>query len=412
VKVLISAFTAHPRGSSEQGVGWNWSAQAARSHDVWVLTNRFHEADIRRELEEHPNPHLHFVFHSVPKEPTIWSAARKFHPVYYPAYLLWQATALDHARKLHEEIGFDVTQHLTWASHRFPSLLAWLDAPFIWGPIGGGESAPANLYRSLGARLALGELTRDTSNWLVRVDPTVRHTANRATRILTTSQETAAMLPGEAAQKAEIYPAIGLRLGDLDKEIERTTPAEHTKEARLLFVGRLVAWKGCQFALEALAKLAAAGRKATLTVVGMGPELKHLQARASELGIAEQVDFRGNLPHEQVLQLCLSHDVFVFPSLHDSGGQAVLEAMYLGLPVICLDLGGPALSVGDTGIRVACHSVEQVVEDLADGIETILGNPALRSEMIGGARDRVIQMYDWDHKAEFIGQLYERTTTC
>ncbi len=412
MKVLISAFSAHPRGSSETGVGWNWSFQASRSHEVWVLTNRFHEADIRQELIDRPNPNLHFVFHSVPKEPLVWASARKFHPVYYPAYLLWQATALKQARQLHKEIGFDVTQHLTWASHRFPSFLAWLDAPFMWGPIGGGENAPTKLYRSLGPRFAVGELIRDTSNWMVRFDPAVRHTAGKASKILTTSRETKSMLPADSASKAEIYPAIGLRLGDLDKEIDLAAPPEHGKGARLLFVGRLVSWKGCRFAIEALAKLIAGGRKASLTVVGTGPELQHLKALASDLAVAEHVHFRGNMPHEQVLQLCLSHDIFVFPSLHDSGGQAVLEAMYLGLPVVCLDLGGPAISVGDSGIRVACLSVDQIVEDLAAGVETILSNATLRNEMIEGARDRVIQMYDWDHKAEHIGRLYESILGC
>ena len=84
--------------------------------------------------------------------------------------------------------------------------------------------------------------------------------------------------------------------------------------------------------------------------------------------------------------------------------------MYLGLPVVCLDLGGPALSVGDSGIKVACRSLDQIVEDLAAGVEAILSNSTLRNEIIEGARERVIQMYDWDHKAEYIGRLYESTT--
>jgi glycosyltransferase involved in cell wall biosynthesis len=412
LKVLISAYSITPHGSSEQGVGWNWSVQAARNHEVWVLTNSFPRRSITAEMEEHPNPNLHFVYYSTPKEVAMRDIAHKFHPVFYPNYLAWQATAIKTARRLHHEIGFDVAQHVTWASYRFPSVLAAVDVPFIWGPIGGGETAPARLYPQLGLRPALGEVVRETSNWLTRLDPFVRRTASRATRILVTSEETKNKLPGSARKKAEVYPAIGLSLQELDAEVCRAPEDEERGGvARLLFAGRLVSWKGCNFAIQALAQLLSTGTRARLTVAGVGPNLDSLKTLAYNLGVAEHVDFLGNVPRAEVLRLCQTHDVFVFPSLHDSGGVAVLEAMYLGLPVVCLDLGGPAISVGDAGVRVAAHNVDQIVDDLASSIRRILNDDAFRRDITTRARERVIQLYDWDHKAQYISDLYERTAT-
>ena len=115
----------------------------------------------------------------------------------------------------------------------------------------------------------------------------------------------------------------------------------------------------------------------------------------------------GAVPHNEVLALYQTHDVFLFPSLHDSGGIAVLEAMYLGLPVVCLDLGGPAVSVGDAGIRVRCEDAQQIVLGLADGVRRLLSDEALRKDMVTRARARVVELYDWDSKAEYISDLYE-----
>ncbi len=410
MKVLISAFSVNPTGGSEQGVGWNWAVQASRHHEVWVLTNTAPEEAVVQELAERPNANLHFVFHRGPREHALRSLGRRFHLFYYPAYLSWQASAVGAARRLHSEVGFDVTQHVTWASCRFPSALAWLDVPFIWGPVGGGETAPRGTYASLGLCAALGEVARETSNWLTRLDPLVRHTAKQAARILTTTEETRALLPAGSASKADVYPAIGLSLRDIDQALTDDPEARWRaagSDVRLLFVGRLISWKGCDSAIRTVAALARSGTRAHLTVVGVGPELSALQILARDLGVDSKVDFLGAVPHKRVLALFRDHDVFLFPSLHDSGGIAVLEAMYLGLPVVCLDLGGPAVSVGDAGIKVPCRNARQVVEGLADAVRRLLSDVALRKTLVARARARVIEVYDWDSKAQYISDLYE-----
>ena len=407
-RVLISAFNCLPGAGSEHDVGWNWAVQAARYHEVWVLTRELYADAIREELSRRPVPNLNFVYQPVPVNGAIARTARVV-PYAYASYLAWQAAALGRARKLHEQIRFDVAHHLTWATYRFPTFLAWMEIPFVWGPVGGAERAPRAVYATLGRRAVLGELLRDASNHIWRYDPLARRTANRASQILVTSQQTLEVLPPWAACKAEIYPAIGLNTDFLDAQVDPAESKGHSNGGRrLLFVGRLVSWKGCALAIRALAKLER--QDVSLTVVGSGPEGRHLEREAHSLGLANRVRFLGEVPREEVVRLCRSHDAFVFPSLHDSGGIAVLEAMYFGLPVICLDLGGPALSVADAGIRVECKGGgEQVVTELARAFESVLGNRDLHSQLAGRARRRVVEFYDWERKAAFIRDLYEST---
>jgi glycosyltransferase involved in cell wall biosynthesis len=150
------------------------------------------------------------------------------------------------------------------------------------------------------------------------------------------------------------------------------------------------------------------GTRARLTVVGSGPEADTLRTLAASLGVAAQVDFLGALPRAEVLSLYRQHDVFLFPSLHDSGGIVVLEAMYLELPVVCIDAGGPAVSVGDAGIRVPCTSREEVIAGLAGGVKSILDSASLAADLRDRAKQRVCDLYDWEAKPRFLRELYRR----
>jgi len=89
--------------------------------------------------------------------------------------------------------------------------------------------------------------------------------------------------------------------------------------------------------------------------------------------------------------------VLLFPSLHDSSGNAVLEALAQGLPVICFDLGGPGTIVDSTCGRVVAtgrRSEAACVTGLADAIEELSRAPALCRELGAGAGVRA-QQYHW-----------------
>jgi len=97
----------------------------------------------------------------------------------------------------------------------------------------------------------------------------------------------------------------------------------------------------------------------------------------------------------------------VHPSLHDSGGWVCLEAMAAGRPVICLDLGGPALQVTqETGIKVPAISPDQAIRDLAAAMVKLATDPALRARMGQAARPRVREHFNWDKKCDFMMRIY------
>src|SRR5215207_5807638 len=153
MKILISAYACEPNKGSEPGVGWNWARQAARFHQVWVITRKNNQSAIESELSRNPVSNLNLVYHDLPKWARFWKRGSRGVHLHY---LLWQLTALRKVQRLHREVEFDAGHHVTFVSFRFPSCLCSLGIPFIWGPLAGGERVPFRFYSVVGFRGGVG----------------------------------------------------------------------------------------------------------------------------------------------------------------------------------------------------------------------------------------------------------------
>jgi len=92
-------------------------------------------------------------------------------------------------------------------------------------------------------------------------------------------------------------------------------------------------------------------------------------------------------------------DLLLFPSMHDSSGNVVLEAMASGLPVVCLDLGGPAQIVNNNCghvVPVKGLSADQVIEELSSALTKIAKNPDIASRLRTGALERARE-FSWQN---------------
>ncbi|HEY2119655.1 MAG TPA: glycosyltransferase [Candidatus Acidoferrum sp.] len=165
----------------------------------------------------------------------------------------------------------------------------------------------------------------------------------------------------------------------------------------LLFVGRLLPWKGIHLALKAIAALGPQSKDVHLTIVGSGSDHARLQHLARRLGLTESVSWIPWMKREQLFRMYSQFDLFLFPSLHDSGGMAVLEAMSFGLPVLCLDLGGPAISVDSTCGKVIPtnrRTEEEVVSTISSSLSQLLSDRSLLEPLSLAAASRV-SSFSW-----------------
>lgn len=399
--MLVSAYACEPGKGSEPAVGWNWARQMARFHEVWVITRANNRQPIEKALASHPLPKVHWTYFDLPRWACFWKkGGRGVHAYYY----LWQAGAYFAARRLHKQVGFDLVHHATFVTYWAPSFLAFLPVPFIWGPVGGGESAPRSFRRCLGPRGRASELLRDLGRRLGECDPFVRMTARRAALALATTDQTERRLWSLGCRSVSVLTQVALpqdevcRLGMI--------PLRRTDPFRLVSIGNLLHWKGTELGLRAFARFHRHFPDSEYWVVGDGPERRRLEAMAVHLGIAEAVTFWGAIPRVQALEKLAECDVLMHPSLHDSGGWVCVEAMAAGRPVVCLDLGGPALQVTiDCGIKVSAISPEQVLRDMSDALSQLASDSELRARLSMGAKSHVERYFNWDNKGLYMEHI-------
>jgi glycosyltransferase involved in cell wall biosynthesis len=403
MKVLISAYSCEPNQGSERGVGWNIVRQVANHHQVWVLTRPDESGEaIEAELMRNPVPNLRFVYFTLPIWGGGWrwgqSGAMQIH------YYLWQIQAYFVARRLHREVGFDITHHVTFVKYSNPSFLSLLPVPFVWGPVGGGESAPKEFWRDFSLRAKVYESARGLVRWIGERDPFVYMTAKKSAIVRVTTEDTAQRLYRMGINHVEIASESGIAEEEIAHLAKCAIPDNST--IRFISMGRLLHWKGFHLGLRAFAK--ANLPNAEFWVAGDGPELKRLQTLTQDLGISDRVKFWGRLPREETLNKLSKCHVLVHPSLHDSGGWVCLEAMAAGRPVLCLDLGGPAVQVTkETGIKIAARNPEQAVDDLAAAIVRLAENSELRMLMGQAGQKLVSESHSWRARGEEIAKLYE-----
>lgn len=408
MKVLLSAYACAPDSGSEPGVGWNWVLQCARFHEVWVITRANNRSEIEGRLADGSLPNVHWVYFDLPRWARFWKKKQRgLRPYYY----LWQLGAYLKCRRLHRQVQFDVVHHVTFVNYWMPSFMALLPTRFLWGPVGGGESAPHSFWRHFSLRGKLYEFVRNGARTLGGLDPFVRLTARRAAVAFSTTRDTRREMLKLGCSKVIVFSEAGLPAEEILALKELPANAEST--FRVLSVGRLLHWKGFSLGLQAFAELQRGCPESEYWIIGTGPEQERLKKLAQELGVAGRVRFWGRLSRMEVLDKLRGCDVLLHPSLHDSGGWVCLESMAAGRPVVCLDLGGPAVQVDDeTGFKVQPTSPQETVKALAGALVKLNHDPALRQRLSEAGRARVQQYFDWNKKGDWMNKLYANFHTC
>jgi glycosyltransferase involved in cell wall biosynthesis len=380
--------------------------QASRWHEVYVLTRPVGRRAIEATWQARQRRLFRPVYVSVPGWPRAWARRRRFVQLHY---LLWQLCALPVAAALHRRVRFEVVHHVTINTIDVPGFLWLLGAPFVWGPVGGGQVPPAALHGYFGPRWPL-ELLRAARKWLVERSPLTGHVASRAALVLAANSDTEARLRRAGAANLDRELDAGITSGAAGTRHADGAPLDAVGSPRqltVLWAGELVHRKAPAQALEAIAALRELGVPARLLVAGDGPLAGKLRAQSCRLGIADAVELLGRLDYGAMGEFYRLGDVFLFTSLRDTSGYVVLEAMAAGLPVVCLDHQGAAEMVpSDVGVKVPVGPPDQVVRGLAAALAQLAVARDQRIEIGQMARQHVIGQHAWDVKGERLRAWY------
>lgn len=197
----------------------------------------------------------------------------------------------------------------------------------------------------------------------------------------------------------------------IDPERFRATPAVRQQAERIrqrfgsplvLFVGRLVYYKGLPTLLEAASQI-----RARVLIIGTGPEEPVLRQRAAQLQMEEQVTFLGGVSEAELPAYYHACDVFTLPSTcsAESFGLVQLEAMACGKPVVSTDLPGVSFvnRHGETGLVVPPQDAVR----LAEALNQILEDPVLRTNWGRNGRERVRTCFSKEQMVQRTLALYD-----
>ncbi len=189
------------------------------------------------------------------------------------------------------------------------------------------------------------------------------------------------------------HTQVRAQLGkELGVALSRTGPL-------LASVGALVARKGHDIAIEALALLCQKRPDAQLLIVGKGEEEAALHRLVEEQGLVDQVHLVGSVDHDLLPIILSAADVMVLPTANEGLANAWVEALACGTPVVTCDVGGARELVKS---RVAGRLVERSAQAVVQGILEILSDPPAPQE-VAALADR----FDWTTHAQALAHYYE-----
>jgi len=179
--------------------------------------------------------------------------------------------------------------------------------------------------------------------------------------------------------------------------------AEHGGGPIVLFVGRLRYYKGLEYLVRAAPGIDAAA----VLIGGTGPDLDRLRAVARECGAQGRVRFLGDLSEAELVAHLHAADVFCMPShlRSEALGLSMVEALACGVPVVSTNIATGVRFVnadGETGFCVEPASPGA----LCGALNRILGDPALRARLSGGARRRAREMFSAGRMCAGVAEVY------
>ncbi len=374
---------------------FEWVSRIAQRHDVTLLTSR-HSYSGSMALQF---PHVRVI-----EWPDfgLFEKWARFNAMLKPGYLRLYLRARRWLSK-HIQSGerFDLVHQLSPLALRYPSPAAGLGVPLIIGPLGGSVENPRAFREEL-QKVPWYTKLRSMDEWRLRHDPLLRQSYACADRLVCVAPYVRTLLGDLPSHEVEFMSETGVTQLPPPRRVAR----QDASRLRLLFVGRVIRTKGVRDAIRALAQLTDIGG-VTLDVVGDGEDLPTCKNEALRLGVGDRVIFHGRRPRNEVDGFYARADVFVFPSFREPSGNAVVEAMSQGLPMIVADRGGPGFVVDDAcGFRIPVLDPEQFASAISAAIRKLAQEPKLVETMGAAAREKVGRQFLWDAKVERMSEIY------
>ncbi|MBD0388697.1 MAG: glycosyltransferase family 4 protein [Nostoc sp. C3-bin3] len=420
LKALLIIESCNPDWAAVHSVGYGFYSGIKNFVDVTLVTHERNKEALQKAFPDENNI-IYITDSSLTKrylkiidrvtkfgELTIWPL---YNALVYPAYEEFNQTVFSLFGDAVLNGEFDIVHAITPVIPRYPVKIvdACQKTPFFIGPLNGGLPFPPGFQEISRKEFSFFNFLRTVGRLTI---PGYRKTYKKADKILSGSLYTLNWIKEYFSiedEHIDLMHENGIVPSFLKSSLDISEPKNLDKQyLELLFVGRLVPYKGADMLVEAINNLQTSIKeRVRLTIVGDGIEREVLEQKILAYNLQEKISITGWIPKQETLKYYSSADVFCFPSIREFGGAVVLEAMANGLPCIVIDYGGIGEYVTEeTGFKIPPTSKEYVVEQLKQHIECLVSDEKLRQQMSEQAVQRAKE-YTWENKASQIVTLYK-----
>lgn len=403
MNILISAYACCPNHGSEEGMVWRVASTLASNNEVYVITDDESKSEIEAEINKLNLNHLHFFYNPVPpKVREMCNNQGDWRFYYY--YRLWQKKTLQVAKDVIKNHRIDVVHQLGMITFREPGYLLELGKPFVWGPIGGMNTAPVRYLKGLSTKHKIKyHIKNCITKFQYRFIPRIVKTINNADILIAANSSSYKVLTN--IYKKEVFK---INETGCDYEIINVNKLNHNNSLDILWVGRFLPTKLLGFSLEVIKGISNLPN-VHFHVIGAAfddDETLKYKEYAKALGIDSICNWHGWVSHDEVQKLMLKSDFMFFPSVVEGTPHVVLEAVANNLPVVCFDACGQADIIDETiGIKIplsdynqSMHEFESIIKDLyydRKKLQTLSDNCNSRKKALS-----------WDVKIKQYNELY------
>ena len=416
LRILLSAHECSPAQGSECSVGWNLAVRLGKYHDITLLcasgsqtSTRSYRAAIEAYLRGHgPINGVRIVYVDQTRLSRFLAAVNIAltgvsdgvgnRLLFLLALKSWHRSAAGTARKLGIS-NFDLVHHLNPIAYWGVGQLWKLPRPFCWGPVGGMFTVPPRIARWLGWRSTLLEMLRKMNRYWA--SGRVRKIAERASVIWAVSSAEANVIHNASGRAARLMVDTGTASG----VVGRIRCYHGDRKLLLCWSGRHWAPKALPILLYALSSSPRTPMVSVL-VLGDGPETQAWKKLAFDLGLSGVIRWTGNLPHGEAIAQMGTADILVHTSVREAASSVLMEALPLGMPVVCHDASGMGVVVNDAcGFKIPLKGPDESILGFRTAIERFFSDKGLLERMSAGALKRASEL-TWDAKAAEIASAY------
>lgn len=363
-KIFVSAYACEPGLGSEIGVGWHWVLEMSKHFELWVLTRESNRGTIEPWIAEHPEfACIHFLYFDLPKWARFWKKGMRGVRTYYN---LWQYFTNGIVKRTMRENGIKVFHHLTYGNVLWKVSSYGQKQFFVWGPVGGLETIPAEYSSHYARKSRLIEWVRRAAIKTLPLNFGFKKRCRKANLILCKTEITRNLVPANYRDKTVLFTDVAV-----EKQPTITNAdSKNNNTVEFITVGRLDAWRGFDLVFESFARLAKEKSNVHLTIVGKGADKERLQQLAKALNVSEKITLAGKVSMEEYYRLLAAADVVVNASLKEGAVTVSFDSMSMGKPLICLDTTGyTRYFSNEYAIVIPRTGREEVINNLAAAME-------------------------------------------